>query len=83
MSGQAKIQKLSCGAKRRNLVSGFYVLIQLATAIPLIEALKGTDKFLKVQSAVHTQTDFVNWYNIQTMYRFRRGQIHDSATFNL
>jgi hypothetical protein len=26
-------RKLSCGAKRRNLVSGFYVLIQLAIAI--------------------------------------------------
>ncbi len=26
-------RKLSCGAKRRNLVSGFYVLIQSATDI--------------------------------------------------
>jgi len=33
MLRQAKTQRLSCGAKRRNLVSGFYVLIHLATAI--------------------------------------------------
>ena len=32
MLRQAKTQRLSCGAKRRNLISGFYVL-HLATAI--------------------------------------------------